>query len=222
MGTMIGDPPNILIASASGYTFAEFLMYALPVVVVVWFVVMMMIRVMFRQEFQTPPKRAKVLMKMDENSVIKNQVVLTRSIWTLGIIIVLFFVHGLLHVPAAFIALFGAALLLLLVSPVYTMHSILKKTELTVLLFFASLFVLVGGLEQAGVLEYIATFIISGAEQHLILTALIILWVTAILSSILDNVPMTIAMVPVLAYLEASGVAGANLFWWALVFGVGF
>ena len=89
------------------------------------------------------------------------------------------------------------------------------------LLFFASLFVIVGGLEEAGVLSFLAEKIISGAESNLVLTAIILMWSAAILSALVDNIPFTVAMVPVITFLGAQGV-DVNLLWWALLFGVGF
>ncbi len=115
----------------------------------------------------------------------------------------LFFTHHLLHLPASAVALMGASTILLLVAPHDNPQKYLKKLELSVFLFFSSLFVLVGGLEAAGVLSYVADLIAQGVEENIMITALIILWSTAILSSVIDNIPMTIAMIPIIGYFES-------------------
>ncbi|USN59397.1 MAG: anion permease [Candidatus Peribacteria bacterium] len=112
---------------------------------------------------------------------------------------------------------------LILVSATKDPQKILEKTDLSVLLFFGSLFIIVGGLEHAGVLEELAQLITSGAEGNILVTALVILWVSAVLSALVDNIPMTVAMLPILAYLQYEvQLEGYQLLWWALVFGVGF
>ena len=100
------------------------------------------------------------------------------------------------------VAIIGASLALILVSATKDPQKILEKVELSVLMFFGALFVIVGGLEHAGVLAELAQFITSGAEENILLTALIILWVSAVLSAIVDNIPMTVAMLPIIAYLQ--------------------
>jgi len=138
-----------------------------------------------------------------------------------GLVIALFFTHSILHLEPAMVAIIGASLALIIVAPQHDPQKTIEKCELSVLLFFASLFVIVGGLEHAGVLERAAHFLTAGADDNLLLTALIILWSTAILSAIVDNIPLTVAMLPIIAFLGSEGVP-VDLLWWALVFGVGF
>lgn len=222
VGTLVWDPPNILIASATWFSFNTFLTHSLPVVILSWFMVLSVIRLVFRKEFDAKPKSIKALMAMDEKKVIKNKDLMRRTLLTLVFVIVLFFAHSSFHIPPSFVALMWASLLLLLVSEHYNLPSILKKIEINVLIFFASLFVMVWGLEQTWVLKYLAEAMVSGLGYNMLYTALIILWVSAILSSIIDNIPMTIAMIPILGYLSSTGIPETNLLWWALVFWVWF
>lgn len=219
--TLIGDPPNIMIGSAAGFSFNDFLVHSLPVVVVTWVFTLLLFKVLFRKDLAKKPENVEKLLAMNEKEAIKEPKVLKKLLSIFALVIVLFFAHSALHLEAAMVALIGAALALLIVAPQHDPQKTIEKTELSVLLFFASLFVIVGGLEHAGVLEKVASFITAGAEDNLLLTAIIILWSSAILSAIVDNIPLTVAMLPIIAFLGAEGVP-VDLLWWALVFGVGF
>lgn len=220
-GTLIGDPPNIIIGSAAGFSFNAFLEHSLPTVLVAWFVTVLVLKFFFRKDLAKRPQSIEKLLSMDERDAIKDPQLLKRVLFVLGLVLVLFFTHSALHLEPAIVALIGASLVLLLNHGSEDPQPILEKTELSVLLFFTSLFVIVGGLEHAGILEFAATLIASNAETNLLLTAIIILWASAILSAIVDNIPMTVAMVPIILFLETQGVP-VDLLWWALVFGVGF
>ncbi|MCP4523149.1 MAG: ArsB/NhaD family transporter [Candidatus Gracilibacteria bacterium] len=222
VATLIGDPPNILIGSEAGFSFNMFLTHSFPVVLISWISVLFLLRYYYKDELIQPKKGLKSLMKMNEIKCIKDTLVLQRTVITLLCVIFLFFVHEFIELSAASVALLGAATLLLWVSPHKDPKSIFKKVELSVLVFFVSLFILVGGIEHAGVLDTLVNLITQYAEKDILLTALAILWGTAFLSAIIDNIPMTVAMLPVLAMLEAKGIPGVHILWWALVFGVGF
>lgn len=219
--SLVGDPPNIMIGSAADLTFNAFLIHSLPVTIVVGAVTFFVFRFLFKKEIAQEPQHIEELMKMDEKEAITDHPTLKKGLAVLGGVVVLFFLHGALHLEASMIALMGAAAILLLVTATKDPQPIIEKTELSVLLFFASLFVAVGGLEHAGVLESLAHMITSSAESNLLLTAIVILWVSAIASAIVDNIPLTVAMIPIILHLESSGIP-VSLLWWALVFGVGF
>lgn len=220
-GTLIGDPPNIMIGSAAGFSFNDFLMHTLPVVLVAWIATVFVLRWLFKDELAKKPRSIDELLKMDEREAITDWPTLTKTLWVLGFTVILFFLHGALHLDAAVVALIGASLALLLVHATKDPQPVLQRTELSVLLFFGALFVIVGGLEHAGVLELLAAAISSGAADNLLLTALVVLWASAILSAIVDNIPMTVAMIPIIGFLAAEGIE-VNLLWWALALGVGF
>lgn len=219
--TLVGDPPNIMIGSAAGFSFNDFLVHSLPVVILVWICTLVLFRVLFRKDLSKKPENVEGLMAMNEKEAIKDSVVLKKLLGVFALVVVLFFSHSALHLEPAMVALIGAALALIVVAPQSDPQKTIEKCELSVLLFFASLFVIVGGLEHAGVLEKAAHLITSGAENNLLMTALIILWTSAILSAIVDNIPLTVAMIPIIGYLGTQGVP-VDLLWWALVFGVGF
>lgn len=219
--TLVGDPPNIMIGSAANFSFNDFLVHSLPVVIVAWFATLILFRFLFNKDLTKQPENVESLMAMNERDAIKEPKVLKKLLAVFALVITLFFLHSALHLEASMVALIGAALALILVSPQNDPQKIIEKTELSVLLFFGSLFVIVGGLEHAGVLEVAAKLITSGAENDLLLTAIIILWSSAVLSAIVDNIPLTVAMIPIIAYLGTQGIP-VDILWWALVFGVGF
>ena len=219
--TLVGDPPNIMIGWPAGFTFNDFLVHSLPVVVVTWALTLVLFRFIFRKDINKQPENVEQLMAMNEFDAIKEPRTLKKLLVVFAITIALFFLHGVLHLEAAMVALIGASLALIVVAPKHDPQEVIEKTELSVLLFFGSLFVIVGGLEHAGVLERLAEMLTAGAENNLLMTALIILWASAILSAIVDNIPLTVAMIPIIAYLGTQGVP-VDLLWWALVFGVGF
>lgn len=219
--TLVGDPPNIMIGSAAGFSFNDFLVHSLPVVIVVWLVTIVLFKFLFRKDLNKAPENIERLLAMNPYEAIKEPLVLKKLLAVFGLVIVLFFLHSALHLEAAMVALIGAALALIIVAPHTDPQKTIEKCELSVLLFFAALFVIVGGLEHAGVLEKAAHLITSGAESNLLMTAIIILWASALLSAIVDNIPLTVAMIPIIGYLGSQGVP-VDLLWWALVFGVGF
>lgn len=222
VGTLIWDPPNIIIWSAAGFSFNTFLMHSFPVVLIVWIVVLWYLRYFYREEFTHPRKWLKSLMKMEEQKCIISPLILRKTLIVLGMVILWFFLHGRLNISLSAIALLWAATLLLWVSPHKDPRSIFKKVELSVLVFFVSLFVLVWGIENAGVLQALVDQISNHAEENILLTALVILWSTAILSAMIDNIPMTVAMIPVIWLLQSKWIQWIDLLWWALVFWVGF
>lgn len=220
-GTLIGDPPNIMIGSTAGLSFNDFLLHSLPVVIVAWLATLVLFRLIYRKDLKKRPENIEQLMKMDEYEAIKDPKGLRKLLTIFAITIALFFLHGVLHLAPAMVALIGASLALIVAAPKHDPQHVIEKCELSVLLFFASLFVIVGGLEHAGILEQLAQLLTAGATENLLLTAIIILWASAILSAMVDNIPLTVAMIPIIAYLGASGLP-VDILWWALVFGVGF
>lgn len=219
--TLIGDPPNIMIGSAAGFTFNDFLVHALPIVVVTWIITLFVFKLLYHKDLAAKPQNVEQLMAMDEKEAIKEPQTLKKLLSVFGLTIALFFLHGVLHIEPALVALIGASLALIVVAPKHDPQEIIEKCELSVLLFFASLFVIVGGLEHAGILEMLAKLLTHGAADNLLLSAIIILWASAILSAIVDNIPLTVAMIPIIGYLASTGIP-VEILWWALVFGVGF
>jgi len=218
IATLIGDPPNVLIAAASGFTFNDFLTHSLPIVLFAWLSALLLLRYLFRGELSKKPAKIEVLEELEPKEALKNPVHAKRVLIILGAAIVLFFFEELLNITPAFIALSAATLSLIWIRP--TINEVLAHIEWSVLLFFAALFVMIGGLESTGILQELAHSVLALSTQNPMLFSILLLWMVAILSAFLDNIPVTIALIPVIQSLAASGV-NVNALWWALAFGAG-
>ena len=219
VATLVGDPPNVLIASAAGFSFNDFLIYALPIVILVWATALFMLRYLFKEELSKRPRSVKAVMKLNPDETLNHPVTARRVLIVLAVAILLFFVHHLLNVSPSFVALSGSACALLWVRP--DLDEMLKKIEWSVLIFFTSLFVMVGGLDAAGVLEAIVSLLRGASHVEPLLFGVLLIWIVAGLSAVVDNIPITIALIPVIRGLGQSGV-DITPFWWALAFGAGF
>lgn len=218
IATLIGDPPNVLIGSAANLSFLAFLTHLAPIVFVVWLSALLLMRWLFRVDLAARPSNLEALGRLNARESLHDPQTLRRVLVVLAGTIALFFVQGALRLSPAFVALLGAAAALVWVQP--EVDEMLRGIEWSVLLFFASLFVAVGGLEAAGVLHGISTALHAFSTAELALLGLIIIWGVALLSAIVDNIPITIAMIPVIAELGTTGVNVAPL-WWALALGAG-
>jgi Na+/H+ antiporter NhaD/arsenite permease-like protein len=219
VATLVGDPPNILIASAAGFSFNDFLIHSLPLIVVVWLVALGFLRFLFRKELSIPPVNADSVRKLNPAEALDDARTAKRVLVILGAAILLFFLQDLLEVSPAFIALSAAAAAMIWIQP--PMKKMLELIEWNVLLFFAALFVMVGGLESAGVLHGLAEIVlqIAGSASPIVF-GLVIIWVIALLSALVDNIPITIALIPIIQQLGLDGMNTVPL-WWALAFGAG-
>ncbi|MEL7590714.1 MAG: ArsB/NhaD family transporter [Anaerolineaceae bacterium] len=218
IATLIGDPPNVLIAAASGFTFNDFLTHSLPIVLFAWLSALLLLVYLFRGELSKKPAKIEVLEELEPKEALKNPAHAKRVLIILGAAIVLFFFEELLNITPAFIALSAATLSLIWIRP--TINEVLAHIEWSVLLFFAALFVMIGGLESTGILQELAHSVLGLSTQNPMLFSILLLWMVAILSAFLDNIPVTIALIPVIQSLAASGV-NVNALWWALAFGAG-
>ncbi|KAA6182037.1 ArsB/NhaD family transporter [Thiohalocapsa marina] len=222
--TLVGDPPNIMIGSAAGLDFNAFLYHLLPVIIPVWLITVGLMLILFREDLKYPAgglAEARALaLDLDETKAIKDPAVLRHVMLAMGIVIGLFFVHHHLHLYPAFVAFIGLGIALALVRP--DPEDLLKQAEWPVLLFFAALFVLVGGVEASGLLDLIGEQLAHLARDPsgLLLTALLLMWVAALVSAVVDNIPFTVTMIPIVAGLQAKGLPVEPL-WWALAIGVG-
>jgi Na+/H+ antiporter NhaD/arsenite permease-like protein len=219
VATLVGDPPNILIASAAGFSFNDFLTHSLPVVVVAWLLALVLLRYLFRHELSIQPPNTDVVMQLNPRESLEDRQTIRRVLIVLSGAIVLFFLEEPLNLGPAFIALGAAAVALAWVRP--EINDILRRIEWSVLVFFAALFVMVGGLEASGVLGGFVSTLDGLDTVPPVIIGLILLWFSAGLSAFVDNVPITIALIPVIQGIGAQGVNVQPLFW-ALVFGAGF
>ena len=219
VATLVGDPPNVLIGSAAGFSFNDFLVNSFPIVVVTWLGALILLRYLFRKDLAERPRSADAVMKLNPSESLNEPEKAKTILIVLGVAILFFFVHHLLHIEPAFVALGAAAVALMLVRP--DIHETLRKVEWSVLVFFGALFVMVGGLEKAGVLESIVGLFRGEETLHPVLFGVIIIWAVAILSAVVDNIPITIALIPIIKGVGEAGIDIAPL-WWALAFGAGF
>jgi Na+/H+ antiporter NhaD/arsenite permease-like protein len=219
VGTSIGDPASVLVASASGYAFSDFLIRALPIVVIVVLVSLLMFRVLFSRELSVRPEDPDVVEKLDADGAIKDHPRIRRVLIVLGAAIGLFFIQGWLHLSSGFIALSAAAAALVWVRP--DIRKVFERVDWSVLLFFIGFFTLVGGLEAAGAFEPIIAVLTELGYNKPLLLGITIIWVVAALSALVDNVPVTITMIALLEGLAAAGIDVSAL-WWAVVLGAGF
>lgn len=219
VATLIGDPPNILIGSAAGFGFVDFLTHLAPIVLLAWIGAQAVLLFMFRKDLAKTPSNVESLMGMDERRAIVDPLTTRRMLVTLAATILLFFIHELIGLEPGLVALIGACMGLLWVRPDF--DKILQDIHWDVLLFFIALFVIVGGLESSGVIETLGSGIAALSRHSIMLAAVVILWGGAIASGVISNVPFTIAMLPILKSLTAQGLDVGPL-WWALAIGVGF
>jgi Na+/H+ antiporter NhaD/arsenite permease-like protein len=221
--TLIGDPPNILIGSAARLSFTEFVVNLTPVVLLTLPPVLGVLYLMFRRQLRYTKEAEDVIAGMDAAGSIRDGVLLRKSLIVLGVVIIAFFLHGALHLEAATIALFGAAALMLYARP--DVEEVLRDVEWPTLLFFVGLFVLVGGLEVTGFIGGIAELLTNVSGGASAATAIIVIWGSGIASGIVDNIPFTATMIPViqdLAKAENLSEGETQPLWWALALGADF
>jgi Na+/H+ antiporter NhaD/arsenite permease-like protein len=219
VATLVGDPPNILIASAAGFTFMDFLTHSLPVVILVWFSALWFLYYLYRKELSVKPTNLDALMEINPKDAFKDPKTARKTLAVIGATIICFLLEELLHIRPALVALGGAAAALVWIRP--SIQETLRRIQWDVLLFFASLFVIIGGMEAAGVFNGFVSLALQITHLNPVILGLILLWMVAVLSAVVDNVPITIALIPVIQGLGSAGVSTGPL-WWALVFGAGF
>lgn len=219
VATLVGDPPNVIIGSAAGFSFNEFLIHALPVVAVVWIAALIFLLYLFRFQLYQIPTSAEAVLKLNPGEALNDWGTARRVLIVLAIAILFFFLENSLHISPPLVALSAAAAALVWIRP-KNLPNILEQVEWSVLIFFSGLFVMVGGLEAAGVLDGLAELIAQARGVPPVLFGVIMIWVVAILSAVVDNIPITIALVPVIYQLGLDGIDVYPL-WWALAFGAG-
>jgi len=180
------------------------------------------LKFVYHKELSKKPDHLDDLMNWDASKSIKNKGDIIKTLSVLALVVALFFFHHYIHIEPSMVAIIGASLTLVLVTIKKDPQPILEKVEWSVLAFFIALFVLVGALEHSGVIGSVTSLIVNDTNGNSkVVTALIILWVSAFASAIIDNIPFTMAMLPVIMQMEADGLE-VHLYWWALALGVGF
>jgi Na+/H+ antiporter NhaD/arsenite permease-like protein len=219
--TLIGDPPNIIIAGATGLSFNSFIVNLAPIVIVTLAVVIPLLYLFYRHRLQVEEKNRAAVMELDAAASIRDWPELRRTGPVLLLTVLAFFAHQALHVEPATVALAGASVGLLVTR--VDLEKALSSIEWTTLFFFIGLFVMVGALEATGAIGHVADAVkdITGGERSAELIG--ITWVAAIGSAVVDNIPFTTAMIPVVKELQQeAGATGDDAYWWSLALGACF
>ncbi|ABB14921.1 SLC13 family permease [Carboxydothermus hydrogenoformans] len=218
--TLIGDPPNIMIGSQTHLDFLDFLKNLTPVIIVIHIVTMFLFYLIYYKEFKVPGELKKKLLELNELDEIKDFALLKKSLFVLGLVILGFILHGALGLESATIALFGAALLLTITRD--EPEEVLLTVEWPSIFFFLGLFIVVGGLVETGVIDRVARWSLEATKGNFTLTGMLILWLSAITSAFVDNIPFVATMIPLIQKMGAlAGMTPQALepLWWALSLG---
>ncbi|MFF4238266.1 ArsB/NhaD family transporter [Actinomadura geliboluensis] len=216
--TLVGDPPNIIIASRGGLSFNDFLVHLAPLVAVLVVVFCLLCRWLFRAEFRYDPDLAAEVMALEEREAITDRRLLAQGLTVLAIVIAAFVLHPVLHYEPSVVALLGAGLLV--AATKVTTEEALSEVEWPTLVFFAGLFVMVGGLVETGVIGDVSKAAADATDGRLGVAAMLLLWASAVLSAIVDNIPYVATMSPIVADLVQQHPGGeGNVLWWALALG---
>ncbi|WP_417083489.1 SLC13 family permease [Evtepia gabavorous] len=214
--TLIGDPPNIMIGSAAGLSFTDFITNTGVAVLFVLAATIVCFYFIYGRKLHVEPEAMDSILQLDENKAIKDRSLLIKSVVMILLVVFGFVFHSQLHLESCTIALTAAAVMLLIGRQ--DVEEIVAGVEWTTILFFTGLFIVVGGLQETGVIQILANGLMDLTEGHMTLTILLILWVSAIISSFLDNIPFVATLIPLILTMQSSGVDVTPL-WWAVSLG---
>jgi len=214
--TLIGDPPNIMIGSRAGLTFMDFVKVDAPVNVIILIATIIGFYFIYRRRLAVEPGAMQEIMQWNEKEAIKDLALIRKSAVMSVLVIVGFILHGSLHLEPAVIALTAASVMMLIGRQ--NAEAIIADVEWPTLIFFIGLFIVIGGMVETGVIDWMAHMLIGFTQGNTVTAMLIILWFSAVFSSILDNIPFVATMIPLILTM---GEAGMNItpLWWALSLG---
>jgi Na+/H+ antiporter NhaD/arsenite permease-like protein len=215
VATLVGDPPNLMIGSAADIDFNTFFLRMSGVVLAAWLATLVALRFLFWKELSVKPEAV----KFAEDVELNDPKTWKLSIAVLGLMVVLFIFHRQLHWEAWVVASVGMVTMFLIGRHLH-MDPYLEKVEYALLIFFISLFVMVGGVEHSRFLQFLGQHIMPFVQDNLLVASVTLLWVAAFLSAAIDNIPFTAAMIPIILSMEAQGMQVTPL-WWCLSMGVG-
>ncbi len=225
VATLVGDPPNLMIGSAFDIAFMPFAYKMFPIVFVAWLATLFFMRYLFKEELAIVPEG-----KFEDSVPYKDKSLWNKAVSILGLMVILFIIHNTIHWEPWMVAGTGLILLTILAKEI-EFEDVMKNMthEIPLLMFFVALFMLVGGVEGSKFLEYLGAFIVpflidpvtgEVIQENFMMTCIVLMWVAAIMSAAIDNIPFTAAMIPIIASLETVGVNIAALCW-CLAIGVG-
>lgn len=214
--TLIGDPPNIIIGSAAGLSFLDFLLELTGIITLILFVSIGVLIFLFRKKLKTTPEKMLHINNIDNSKTITDYPLMIRSSVTILFVILGFLLHDVIHIQSCIAAMAGASFLLIFENP----RKILHDVEWNTIFFFIGLFIIIGGLEASGGIALMARWILDVTQGSQNATAMIILWASGILSGIIDNIPYTVTMAPMLLHIQsAMGMEYTHPLWWCLSLG---
>ena len=214
--TLIGDPPNIIIGSAGGLSFMDFVKEFTGIVAIILVFVLIFLVLCFRKMLVAAPEKMKEILNIDNSNVITDKALMIRSVTVLFLVILGFMLHDVLHLETCVVAMLGASVLLIFEKPA----KILSEVEWNTIFFFTGLFIIIGGLEASGGIKLMAEWILNVTNGSENATAMIILWASGIISGVIDNIPYTATMAPMIAEIQrVMGAEYAYPLWWCLSLG---
>ena len=214
--TLIGDPPNIIIGSAGGLSFMDFVKELTPIVCIILLAVVTVLALIFKKSLKADEAKMAEIAKIDNSHSITDKNLMIRSTTILLLVILGFVLHDKLHIETSVVAMLGASILLIFEKPT----DILRDVEWNTIFFFIGLFIIIGGLEASGGIKMMAEWIIQVTQGSQAATSMIILWASGIISGVIDNIPYTATMAPMLVEIEkAIGADYTYPLWWALSLG---
>lgn len=214
--TLIGDPPNIMIGSAAHLSFMDFLENTGFTVLFILVVLILLMKVVYEKKIELGTVDTGAIEKLDPSKSITNRALMRKGIIVLICVIIGFMFHDKLGIESSVIALTAAAVMLIIGRE--DVDQAIQGVEWTTILFFMSLFVVVGGLTETGIIKELASKIIGATNGHPMVTMLVLLWASALLSSILDNIPFVATLIPLILAMQADGM-DVTSFWWAISLG---
>ena len=214
--TLIGDPPNIMIGSAAGLSFLDFVANTGLAVVFVLAAMLVCFYFFYGRKLHVEEGAMAEVLQLDESKAIKDRPLLIKSVVMIVIVVFAFIFHSQLHLESSTVALTAAGIMLLIGRQ--DVEEAIAGVEWSTLIFFTGLFIVVGGLQETGVIQIVANTLVDMTAGHMTLTILLILWVSAIISAFLDNIPFVATLIPLILTMESSGVDVAPL-WWAVSLG---
>ena len=217
--TLIGDPPNIMLGSAADISFLQFVIYDGPIVVITMVATVFAFKFMYGKGLSVAPEKMELIMQMDEGEMIKDRVLFIKSVIMIFLVAVAFLLHDTLELKTSVIALSCAALMIMIGGQ--DVEETVHDVEWPTIVFFAFLFIVVGGLEKVGLIHMLAETLINATGTHYVVLMIVILWVSAICSAVLDNIPFVATLIPLILTMESEGIDVWPL-WWAVSIGACF
>ena len=217
--TLIGDPPNIMLGSAADISFLQFCIYDGPIVLIVMAASILTFKFIYKKGLSVSPEKMELIMKMDEKAEIRDQVLFVKSIIMICLVALAFIMHDTLGLKTSIIALSCAALMILIGKQ--DVEETVHDVEWPTIVFFAFLFIVVGGLEKVGIIHMMAEGMISATGSHYVILMIVILWVSALCSAVLDNIPFVATLIPLIQTMASEGIDVWPL-WWAVSIGACF